>query len=440
MVLTFDDYVNTDNIIKSNNQIDIEELCEKDIKLSYLKYYNKEKFIVNATDYNAIKSLTDDVKQNCEDKFNRVKRTVKQVATGRSAKRFAIIAGDAGIGKTWEITSTLDDLGFIKKYEPSSDKNTYVYNRGDIGNSLSDIVAFFYSHKNDNLIVLDDCDAFIKKRGNQAITNILKALLDSDSEMIGDKIANRVTVGYEVASRVNKKLGLHEAVKFEIITDKRLKETKLFVNDKFIENIEDDFEWDPTESERNSSKEPLKNNFLFFAPIIFISNLVKDEIEEAIVSRVNFIQLTLSPLEFIYKLESIIDNIQIAKGSSFNFFEKRFAKRQVLGMLKTAIYSATRNKPIYKNTDPVRITIPLQFRILNDLCGEFLGYYDEFCAEGRDATKEVLDMADKTSDPNKKAALIELANSDNEDKKLTLCIQGPFVKNCLIPYLSGIAI
>jgi hypothetical protein len=113
------------------------------------------------------------IKGDAEEMFIDMQNIVKNIILGRSDKRHAIIYGDPGIGKTFEVTA------ICEKYISQSPTGAkYVYEGGDIGTSMSTLVPFFYKHSQNKVIVLDDNDKMIMANLDQSIMNIMKGLLD----------------------------------------------------------------------------------------------------------------------------------------------------------------------------------------------------------------------------------------------------------------------
>ena len=141
---------------------------------------------------------------------------------------------------------------------------------------------FFFTHRHDNLIVLDDCDNFLsKKTANPKIANMLKALLNSnpDKMELPDgrvKYVTYATVPAEIANRLNKRNGFKESAEISIDMDTLLEEKTIdvYVNGEFVTSSgrlnesefksfvnrlheardEDDFddeEWDDEDEERD---------------------------------------------------------------------------------------------------------------------------------------------------------------------------------------------
>jgi len=117
------------------------------------------------------------IKTTAEEMFQDVFNVVKNIILRRTDKRHAIVYGDPGIGKTYEVTSVCER--FIGQ---SPIKARYVYEKGDIGSAMSALVPFFYHHSHNAVIVLDDNDKMIMKNLEQDIMNIMKAILDPVAE------------------------------------------------------------------------------------------------------------------------------------------------------------------------------------------------------------------------------------------------------------------
>lgn len=357
--------------------------------------------------------------------------------------------------------------------QPAVNEGEYSYSSGDIGTAISDIVVFLYRHRLDNLIVLDDCDAFIsKKAGKPAVANLLKAALNSNPEKGADgKWGNVVSVGPEIAKNANRKLGtLEEGKVIEIDLDvlneekcldvyingdlfastgrlneneiKKLKKDLPFLNKKkFNEDIDFDEE-DEGEilggDKQFDGETGIGTEFVFTAPVLLISNLKEDEVDDAVVTRCEVYELDIKPEEFLIRSAQIIDNLEIGSFSTFDPEEIAFAKKQVMGGLKLAIDSMNKGIPLDPTSGrPVTIKKTLQFRVFSDLAGSYLAKMDDWIddndVEGLEDAQRILEEAKKTAS----GRLLQKMNTLNSFNEIVgFFIQGDWIKWDLIPYLE----
>lgn len=431
------------------------------------------------------------IKEIVDMKFGRLESLTKRIARGRSSKKFALIYGDGGIGKTFSIKKALSDIGYKEVKEGAAlDNDEYAYARGDIGTALSDIAAFFFEHRNDNLLVLDDCDAFMKKNAGQRIGNMLKAMLDSDPEVSSEsgRYGNFVKVGYETAKGANRKLAsaMSEGIYFKVNKNK-LREGKVEItingetfsesaSKKDIENtfgklsmeesfdtlnvlnvrkrlheglfdsaamdddddvlINDDIEGDSGDEMLGNFSDQIQNGFWFCAPIIFISNLTRDDIFEPVLTRCDAVPLQLTPDEFIARCEEVAPHIKVATASNLTEDEKTFAKKQAIGAIKLCIQSAKKNIPLVAGEGAVRIAIPLQFRIINDLVGSYCMLKDEWLESIGNPTEEFNKLKASTKDSRLLKKIEALGKSPDIEEIAALFIQAKFIKYYVIPYME----
>ncbi len=425
-------------------------------------------------------------------KFDKIEAETRQILRGRSAKKFLLVCGDAGIGKTFSVKSVVKK--FLNKevvdFRPAASPGSYSYNRGQVGSSPSAVAAFFYVHRNDNLIILDDCDGVLEAtKRSQDIANIMKALLDSDPVVTPNgRIGNRASFAPAVINLANKIIGgaqeeegdlddpLFEktGVWISIDKDRLLNEGVFdmgFGARHFEEKVDDSVRefWCGKETVRrfdeaaNASRnipnktasllrkfkeadafidEPddgqgIKNGgFWFTAPIIFISNMKREDIAEAVTSRCNVSQICLTSKEFLCRAEQILDKMQLAKGSTFSAEEIEFGKRQVHGALKLAIEAADKNMSIVPGEPAPRIAIQLQFRLYNDLFGTYEFEVDKWLDEHGNPMEALKEQIAKFEKTNPKLA-DKLKSISSPQEAVAWFIQPDFLRYDVIPYLEN---
>jgi len=114
----------------------------------------------------------------------------------------------------------------------------------------------------------------------------------------------------------------------------------------------------------------------FKSSLILISNLRLNDVNEAVRSRCQCVELTLTRPEFLCRAEQIIDNIKVGDDSSNDPETVKWAKREAFAIFKT-ILGATG----FQGTgfDDVQINIPLEFRLVATMTGAWLARYDRWC-------------------------------------------------------------
>lgn len=180
------------------------------------------------------------------DVFDRIKLDTKQISNDKSPTTFLLITGLGGLGKTKEVTATLNEIG--KKY--------HVVN-SDI--SVAGLYETLFLHQ-DELILFDDCDSILDDKNG---VNILKNATQTDTPK---RKVSRAFKGYFNAD------GMSEQ---EI--------------------------WD--EYQRTKK---LPNEFYFKGKIIFISNKDEKDIDPALLTRGLYEYVNLTKDEVISRMKYIL--------------------------------------------------------------------------------------------------------------------------------------
>ena len=370
-----------------------------------------------------------------EEQFNNMTDIVADIAGGVSTKRHALIAGDPGVGKTYECTRALEkNIGS----HPKGAKMLYF--KGNIGKSLTSLVGFFYHYRNNHVIMLDDNDAMLMVGGvPQQIKLFFKAILDPDA--LTQPIAVPTTVIKSVSNSINElkkadaikgresmkikidrdrlreghflmevngrevidtlvplheALELYDSLREESEPDLRNRNKYLNIGYKrLMEEKDDDDDWDeldddaPDEddiknfmSSRKSAKkgaadegdeDGMPTEFVFDSSVIFISNLTKKEIDPAVWDRFTVAFLELTPLEFMARLTAIYDKLGNVNPAISSTPQQYvdWAKKVVLVLFQGVIEAWQTGTPLMG----VSIQIPkrtLTFRFFNDMVEYFL--------------------------------------------------------------------
>lgn len=185
--------------------------------------------------------------------FDDLKDLVHMVASGVQAS--LLVTGMPGIGKTYSVTQHLEAFGKHKN-EP----NGYVTFKGT--SSPFGLYRALYHHRN-QIVLFDDCDAILK---DDTASNILKAALDSYD-------VREIT--WMSKSTFNPEGMSEEEIEEEIVSE---------------------------------GKYPSK--FEFKGQIIFISNIHKSKIEQAVISRSMTIDITLEAQDVFRRMETILNDIE----------------------------------------------------------------------------------------------------------------------------------
>lgn len=306
------------------------------------------------------------------------------------------------------------------------------WNSGDIGKAASNMVSFFYKNRQNKIIILDDCDAFIKEK-DPAIQNLLKGMLDLDNTEKNPKYITTPASIRNLASKIlkseasNKKEGvefsidmnrlkegrlvvsidgieaLNEAISQEEFKIKTVKKNKSshFNEDYFSLGLlneskeDDDDEWidDGELSEDDKELAMLLNQaendgeddceipskWRFTSRLIMISNLTKSDVNDAVLSRTLSYELNLTKEEFLARLSEILPNLltDVETESSMELVE--YAKKAAYAYLIAAVDIADKGGSV--KGVPVIINQKLQFRIIAELAGKWMQRADSYAEE-----------------------------------------------------------
>lgn len=184
------------------------------------------------------------------DKFHEIKITTEMIGLGGHGNSL-LITGQSGVGKTNEVTTTLDSMGI-----------EYMKISGYA--SSSSLYQTLFNNKN-SLLLFDDCDSIFK---DQDSINILKASLDT----------------------------------YDIRRISKFNRGHLYFDPTNID--EETFE-------KNIKKGKLPTYFDFTGRIIFISNLPEERFDKAFLSRSKHINIKMTNAELLDRMKDIILKINI---------------------------------------------------------------------------------------------------------------------------------
>jgi hypothetical protein len=328
--------------------------------------------------------------------------------------------------------NTYTVLRAVEKGATESKKEFAKY-RGSIGKSLSDILAFLYIHKDGFVILLDDCDGFLT--GSSAdVINTLKAAMDTDEPMVstGGPGMRRL-----VAKKVGLSDGMEEGVKPSLRIDiSRLNEGVVAAYDKDdnllreeridakevawyktvfglkrvetkrntghlgtflaesiygrvrealpVEVSDDELLEDPEEEELEDDVGDVATvdfpaNFLFTSSIIFVSNMMQSEVPDAIASRCNVKELFLTLPEIMVRIEQILPQL-LKNETAYTKEEIDWAKQNVFKWMSALVQAHELHAPVVTSSGqrvPVRVKVPITFRMFNDFVDGWMTLADE---------------------------------------------------------------
>ena len=369
-------------------------------------------------------------KESANDKFKTIYSIAKTIFQGKGIKHHAFIYGSPGVGKTFSVKKAMEVE--FPKGSLASKGYSIEWNSGDIGKAASNMVSFFYKNRQNKIIVLDDCDAFIKEK-DPVIQNLLKGMLDLDNTEKNPKYITTPASIRNLASKILKSEASNkkEGVEFSIDMN-RLKEDRLVVsidgiealneaispeefkiktvkknkNSRFNEDYfslgllneskeDDDDEWidDGELSEDDKELAMLLNQaendgeddceipskWRFTSRLIMISNLTKSDVNDAVLSRTLSYELNLTKEEFLARLSEILPNLltDVETESSMELVE--YAKKAAYAYLIAAVDIADNGGSV--KGVPVIINQKLQFRIIAELAGKWMQRADSYAEE-----------------------------------------------------------
>lgn len=317
--------------------------------------------------------------KNLEDQVDGKYEKVYDLAYGIAAKtvnsRHGLIGGDAGIGKSFTVNQAINK-GLAKS------GLELVEAGGDAaGSSMTSMIEFFFRNREGKLVIMDDSDGILTVR-DQGINNALKVFLNPEPKMF--------TMASTINVRLNKIFGAQRARESAIIIDtSRLKdhivsfrdgagdklceETLTDVQVKFYEKLkeelefkepskkrmlenyaktgiysriredgeneedtgdDDDEDWgDDEDGEDLDVNEQVPMSFVFKSRTIFISNLKRDQLSDAVRSRFDIEELSLTNEEFIARLRKIIGTMNVNQEGAHSKEDAEWAKKVVYGLL-----------------------------------------------------------------------------------------------------------
>lgn len=367
------------------------------------------------------------------DKYETIDLLLRRVVRGKSSKRYYLLAGDAGIGKTYTVAKILEEEG-----KADIDSITYT---GSIGRSVTAIAQFLWEHRDDDILVLDDCDSFLRKDGNPDVINILKGCMEPGT---GHKVGIPTNIAAKITRLANKakneskvsdkvKALLEGEVNYDIVdavrlcwpriseaaksiiadwyatevgaSDYSLTDLASYVKDNFlriinnyaidkselevvvdelisfryfsaddlpnVENLDDEIVDEPIEAGTLDTVEVVPTSWVFNAKLIIISNLHEKQINEALWSRCDHFDLHLTQEEYLVRLAMIIDGMDIGqKAGICTDQEAKEAKALVLSVMQAVIEAGNNGVRLFGKY--VKLSEHLEFRMVKDLANTWI--------------------------------------------------------------------
>lgn len=382
----------------------------------------------------------DSLKETVEEKYYAIYDAAKRLANGRSLKHHVFICGDAGVGKSYMVEKAIEVGQSQWRPNPrDSKKPEFIGLHGSVGNGMTNILLFFWKNRNGKLILLDDADGFLVN-SDQDVQNFLKACLDPDMHPVTTSPTIRAKANKILElewAQTQKKLGesticldtsrLHEGkmacsvngnqFEWDVSLNEARELFKEFGSPEAIRRYNESKKtiqrWKPDADGElhlitESSADPddgmtdeeaaafesmwgaeapddemlmteapeIPQTWQFTSSLMMISNLRLAQVNDAVRSRCQCVELTLTRPEFLYRAESIIDKIDVGSDSSVDPLTVDWAKKESFAIFKTIVGATSMSGTGF---DDVQINIPLEFRLIATMTGAWLARYDRWC-------------------------------------------------------------
>lgn len=296
-------------------------------------------------------------------KYEMVELKLRRVIRGKSVKRYYLLAGDAGIGKTFIINSLLEEAGKL---------DTTPVVTGSIGRNPTTVAEFLWKYKDTDLVIMDDCDTFLRKDANPDVSNMLKGAMEPGT-------------GYHVhvTSTIAKRLStmLRESVE--------LKEGEAPAADDLV--LDDD--WDDIKGLGEDDPAYIANDhqiptdWTFNARLVIVSNLHESQINEALWSRCDHFDLHLTQEEYFVRLGMIIDKMDIGvKDGIYSAEDVQSAKDLVMSVLGPLIEAGKKGITMFGKR--IQLKESLEFRLVKDVVDMWLSMVERYMEVHQGVSKD----------------------------------------------------
>lgn len=334
-----------------------------------------------------------------EETFEDMAAIVKEIVTGVADKRHALIAGDPGIGKTYLVREV------VKKYIGESGKKL-TYSAGAMSPSLTSVVPFFFYHKDNEILILDDNDKILMRTCDQNTQNFMKAVLDPSAlnkpVSVPTTMMAKFQAQLDMISGLDESTSKGEGIRISIDTE-ALKEQRFVVsvNGEVVSNDyiteaeardlsnmivsrkltekkdefddlfnEDDGDGEQLDGDPMASEFQMEPSFIFNSSVIFISNLKLADISPAVADRCENCEVTLTLPQFMTRLEGILGGLcQGAEYSSRPQYIRDWAKASMFVTLQGIVEAFNRGVKLFGSE--VAIRRKFTFRMFEEFCGFF---------------------------------------------------------------------
>ena len=260
--------------------------------------------------------------------FDQIEAFVNSVIKGR--RMGLLITGDPGVGKTFTVQKKLDKAG--SQYEEF---------KGNIKSATNLYSLLFDNNDPDKILVFDDCDSVLQ---DEAQTEILKGALDDKKIRLISYIAKNLMTPEEyikyLISEGKKSEAIEYANSVKLANDPKIRAAlakkptfedalsdfssmEAILEARVVDDTDDDEEEEDDEDtggkrgkkEKDTddgpkvrgagAKLPIPNKFAYVGRMIVISNLYQSSIPGALRTRLNPVELDLTPKEIMTRIKDV---------------------------------------------------------------------------------------------------------------------------------------
>lgn len=317
-------------------------------------------------------------------KYELVELKLRRVIRGKSVKRYYLLAGDAGIGKTYIVNQLVKEAGMELDESGGVGSDTRVpVVTGSIGRNPTTVAEFLWKYRDTPLVVMDDCDTFLRVDANPDVTNILKGAMEPGTNF-------HVHITSSIAKMLTKMFKRNEAAEKRA---KALQEGELpdTLPDEEIEDWDEDdmsdFENELEDETALDTAEKIPTDWTFNSRLVIISNLHEAKINPALWSRCDHFDLHLTQEEYLVRLGMIINDMDIGQKDGIYTEEQAMsAKALVMKVLGPLIEAGNKGIKLYGKH--IHLKESLEFRLVKDVADMWLSMIERYMEMHPGATED----------------------------------------------------
>lgn len=317
-------------------------------------------------------------------KYELIELKLRRVIRGKSIKRYYLLAGDAGIGKTYIVNQLLAEAGLKTNENGDVGTGDVPVVTGSIGRNPTTVAEFLWRYRDEPLVVMDDCDTFLRKDANPDVSNMLKGAMEPGTHF-------HVHITSTIAKRLTKMLKTKsESVLNE---DELATDIALTADNEIDDDDENSLGDDDPNYVANEADGEIPTDWTFNARLIIISNLHEATINEALWSRCDHFDLHLTQEEYLVRLAMIINDMDIGQKDGI-YTEEQVASAKALIMTVLEPLIEAGNKGIKMFGKYIHLKEALEFRLIKDIADMWLSmverYMETHPGASEDDAKKVL--------------------------------------------------